>query len=174
MPPLLIGMAYVGGLLFSEQNLSVLYKIQDAFLLKILRTNFLKTLDKYKLLFYNIIQNKRVERTCTETYVQRERTIFMTTSTARKIEPQTREIVMTVCKKKDNLAVQKLAGLAMLALIGFALLSGTEFAALAIVSPMALAAVFSKEKVLDFGIFAITKPTAQPRKFSPKTVQEKR
>lgn len=103
----------------------------------------------------------------------------MTTSTARKIEPQAREIVMTVCEKKDafaaqNLAAQKLAGLAMLVLIGFALLSGTELAALAIVAPMALAAVFSKEKVLDFGIFGVKKPTARPRRFSPKAVKGQR
>lgn len=81
---------------------------------------------------------------------------------------------MTVCEKKDNLAAQRLAGLAMLLLIGFAMLSGTELAALAIVSPMALAAVFSKEKVLDFGIFAVKRPTAPPRKFSPKTAQGSR
>ncbi len=148
--------------------------MQGVFLCKFLRTNFLKTLDKCKRLFYNIIQNKRVEHTYTETYVQRERTIFMTTSTARKIEPQAREIIMTVCEKKDNLSAQKLAGLAMLVLIGFALLSGTEFAALAIVTPMALAAVFSKEKVLDFGIFGVRKSTVPPRKFSPKTAQERR
>lgn len=95
----------------------------------------------------------------------------MTTSTARKIEPKT-EILMTVCEKKDNLAAQKLAGLAMLLLIGFALISGTELAALAIVSPMALAAVFSKEKVLDFGIFTVKRSTVRPRKFSPKTAQD--
>lgn len=154
--------------------LNALYKMQGVFLCKFLRTNFLKPLDKRKRLFYNIIQNKRVEHTYIETYVQRERTIFMTTSTARKIEPQAREIMMTVCEKKDNLTAQKLAGLAMLVLIGFALLSGTDFAGLAIVSPMALAAVFSKEKVLDFGIFCIKKPTAPPRKFSPKTAQERR
>lgn len=77
----------------------------------------------------------------------------MTTSTARKIEPQAREIVMTVCERKNDLAAQKLAGLAMLVIIGFTLLSGTEFAALAIVAPMALTAVLSKEKILDFGIF---------------------
>lgn len=95
----------------------------------------------------------------------------MTTSTARKIEPKT-EILMTVCEKKDNLAAQKLAGLAMLVLIGFALISGTELAALAIVSPMALAAVFSKEKVLDFGIFTVKRPTVRPRRSSPKTAQD--
>ena len=154
--------------------LNALYKMQGVFLCNFLRTNFLKPLDKRKRLFYNIIQNKRVEHTYIETYVQRERTIFMTTSTARKIEPQAREIMMTVCEKKDNLTAQKLAGLTMLVLIGFALLSGSEFAALAIVSPMALAAVFSKEKILDFGIFYIKKPTAPPRKFSPKTAQERR
>lgn len=97
----------------------------------------------------------------------------MNTGAARKIEPQTREIVMTVCKNKDDLAMQRLAGLAMLILIGFSLLSGTELAALAIVSPMALAAVFSKEKLLDFGIFCIKKPTVRPRKFSPRTAQGK-
>lgn len=98
----------------------------------------------------------------------------MTTSTARKIEPQAREIMMTVCEKKDDLKAQRLVGLAMLILIGFALLSGTEFASLAIVAPMALAAVFSKEKVLDFGIFGVRKSTVSPRKFSPKTAQERR
>ena len=98
----------------------------------------------------------------------------MTTSTARKIEPQAREIIMTVCEKKENLSAQKLAGLAMLVLIGFALLSGTELATLAIVAPMALAAVFSKEKVLDFGIFGVRKSTVPPRKFSPKTAQGQR
>lgn len=98
----------------------------------------------------------------------------MTTSTARKIEPQTREIVITVCEKKDNLVAQRLAGLAMLVLIGFALISGTELAALAIVSPMALAAVFSKEKLIDFGIFAVKRPTVRPRKSSPKTAQGQR
>lgn len=106
--------------------------------------------------------------------MQKERTIFMITGAARKIEPQAREIVMTVCEKENDLAAQKLAGLVMLVLIGFALLSGTELAALAIVAPMALAAVFSKEKVLDFGIFGVKKSTVRPRKFSPKTAQERR
>ncbi len=96
----------------------------------------------------------------------------MTTSTARKIEPEARKIVMTVCEKKESLTAQRLAGFAMLVLIGFALLSGTELAALAIVSPMALAAMFSKEKLLDFGIFRIKKPTVRSRKFSPKTAQD--
>lgn len=112
-----------------------------------------------------------MEHTYTETYVQMERTIFMMNSTARKIEPQTRKIVMTVCKKRDDLAAQRLAGAVMLVLIGFTLISGTELAALAIVAPMALAAVFSKEKVLDFGIFRIKRPTVRPQKFSPKTAQ---
>lgn len=98
----------------------------------------------------------------------------MTTSTARKIEPQPREIVMTVCEREETLVPQRLAGIAMLVLIGFALLSGTELATLAIVSPMALTAVFSKEKVLDFGIFRIKKPTARPRGSSPKTARVKR
>lgn len=102
-----------------------------------------------------------MEHTYIETYVQRERTIFMTTSTARKIEPQAREIVMTVCEKKDTLKAQRLAGFAMLVLIGFALLSGTELSALAIVAPMAFAAVFSKEKVLDFGIFWCKKDSSK-------------
>lgn len=97
----------------------------------------------------------------------------MTTSTARKIEPRAREIVITVCEREESLVPQRLAGLAMLALIGFALLSGTELAALAIVSPMALAAVFSKEKVLDFGIFRIKKSTVRPRRFSPKRARGK-
>ncbi len=98
----------------------------------------------------------------------------MTTSTARKIESQTRKIVMTVCENKNDLSAQKLAGLAMLVIIGFAMLSGTEFSALAIVTPMALAAVFSKEKVLDFGIFGVKKSNVQPRRFSPRTAQGQR
>lgn len=146
-------------------------KKQGVFLCNFSRTNFPKTLDKSKRLFYNIIQNKSLEHTYIETYVQRERTIFMTTSTARKIESQASKIVMTVCDKKESLAAQRLAGLAMLVLIGFALLSGTELAALAIVAPMALAAVFSKEKLLDFGIFCIKKSVIRSRKFSPKTAQ---
>lgn len=99
----------------------------------------------------------------------KERTIFMTTSTARKIEPQTKKITMTVCEKKENLAAQKFAGLVMMIFIVLAMISGTELSALAIVSPMALTAIFSKEKVLDFGIFCIKKPTVRPQKFSPKT-----
>lgn len=43
--------------------------MQGVFLCKISRTNFSKTLDKRKRLFYNIIQNKRVEHTYIETYV---------------------------------------------------------------------------------------------------------
>lgn len=46
--------------------------MQDAFLLKFLRTNFLKALDKLKRLFYNNIQNKRVEHTYIETNVQKK------------------------------------------------------------------------------------------------------
>lgn len=81
---------------------------------------------------------------------------------------------MTVCDKKESLAAQRLAGLSMLVLIGFVLLSGTELAALVIVAPMALAAVFSKEKLLDFGIFPKIKFTARPRKFSPKKARGRR
>lgn len=95
----------------------------------------------------------------------------MNTSTARKIEVQPKRIAITVFERRDSLAPQRLAGLAMLVLIGFALLSGTELAALAIVSPMALAAIFSKEKVLDFGIFPKIRFKSKPQKFSPKTAR---
>ncbi len=65
-----------------------------------------------------------------------------------------REIKLTVRKKAENpLAAQKLAGAAALAfsLVGLAL--GGDFSAAAVMIPPALAAVFSKEKLLDFGIF---------------------
>ncbi|MCM1329744.1 MAG: hypothetical protein NC253_09930 [Ruminococcus sp.] len=97
----------------------------------------------------------------------------MNASTARKLEPQ-RKIVMTVCENGENLVPQRLAGLGMLVLIAFALFSGTEFAALAIVSPMALAAVFSGEKLLDFGIFPKIRLRVKPRKFSRKKARGSR
>lgn len=84
---------------------------------------------------------------CTEILSAAERI-----SAAPKINE--REIKLTVRKKAGNsLAAQKLAGAAALlfSIIGLAL--GGDFSAAAVIIPPALAAVFSKEKLLDFGIF---------------------
>lgn len=76
----------------------------------------------------------------------------MTTSNARNFKNP--EITVTAARRKRNsLAAQKAAGLAML-LFGAVMFSVSgELAAAAILCPIALAAVFSKEKLLDFRIF---------------------
>lgn len=80
-------------------------------------------------------------------------TIIMTTSNARKLQSSERRITMTVCAERKNLKAQKLTGLFMLAVVTVSLFIGGDFSAAAVISPLALAAVFSKEKVLDFNIF---------------------
>lgn len=71
---------------------------------------------------------------------------------------EVREIVMTSRFtekfRKNPLAVQKLAGIAMLLIIAAALISGGELAGIAILTPMAVSAIFSKQKLMDFGIFS--------------------
>lgn len=80
----------------------------------------------------------------------------MNTNTARKIISQPKNIVLTVYKKQDGLFAQRLAGAAMLLLIFVSVAAGTEFAGLLLTAPMAAAAVFSKEKLMDFRIFRVT------------------
>ena len=81
-------------------------------------------------------------------------TIIMTTSNARKLQNSERRIVMTSRAKRNNLAAQKLAGVLMLAVVAIGLAVGGDFSAVAVIVPPALAAVFSKEKLLDFRIFS--------------------
>ncbi len=76
------------------------------------------------------------------------------TSTANVIEKiEKKEIVMRRGAEKPDLRQQKFAGLVMVAVIIFMTAVCSEFAAAFVLLPMALAAVFSKEKILDFGIF---------------------
>lgn len=56
--------------------------------------------------------------------------------------------------KRNDLAAQKLAGVMMLAVVAIGLAIGGDFSAVAVIVPLALAAVFSKEKLLDFRIFS--------------------
>ena len=79
----------------------------------------------------------------------------MTTSNARKLQNSERRIVMTGRRtKRNDLAAQKLAGVMMLAVVAIGLAIGGDFSAVAVIVPLALAAVFSKEKLLDFRIFS--------------------
>ena len=82
-----------------------------------------------------------------------ERILIMTTSNARNLNSE-RKITMTRrVARKNNLAAQKLVGVIMLVLVAIAFMIGGRFVGAAVLIPFALAAVFSKEKVLDFGIF---------------------
>lgn len=79
----------------------------------------------------------------------------MTTSNARKLQNSERRIVMIGRRtKRNDLAAQKLAGVMMLAVVAIGLAIGGDFSAVAVIVPLALAAVFSKEKLLDFRIFS--------------------
>ena len=88
----------------------------------------------------------------------------MTNIAVKKSENRTnnvsevREIVMTshIAKRiiENPLAAQKLSGIAMLIIIAAALIAGSDLAGLAILTPMAFSAVFSKHKLMDFGIFS--------------------
>lgn len=78
----------------------------------------------------------------------------MTTSNARKLTNNERRITMTTRASGNNLAAQKLTGIIMLFLVAIALVIGGDFAAVVVLAPLALAAIFSKEKILDFRIFA--------------------
>lgn len=127
------------------------------FLCRISEQIFQKALDKSEQLFYN-----KIKQMC-RTNVQIEREIAMNTSTARKIISQPKNIVLTVYKKQEGLFAQRLAGAAMLLLIFVSVTAGTEFAGLLLIAPMAAAAVFSKEKLMDFRIFGGTSRQCRPR-----------
>lgn len=79
----------------------------------------------------------------------------MTTSSARKIDRENRERKITVIssKRDKSLRMQKLAGAAVIAASLASVVIGGELSAAAVMIPPALAAIFSKEKLLDFGIF---------------------
>ena len=87
--------------------------------------------------------------------------IYMTTSNAKNLE-QVRERRITVTSQSGrrhssrsdkSLRPQKLAGGIVIAVSLAAVVFGGELSAAAVMIPPALAAVFSKEKLLDFGIF---------------------
>lgn len=88
--------------------------------------------------------------------------IYMTTSNAKNLDRENRENRITVTSRSGgkssdrsdkSLRPQKLAGGLVLAVSFAAVAFGGEFSAAAVMIPPALAAVFSKEKLLDFGIF---------------------
>ena len=88
--------------------------------------------------------------------------IKMENIAAKKIENnvrenQVKEIIMTsrITEKfrKNPLFAQKLAGAVMLVMIIEALLLGVEFTGIVLLAPMAAAAMVSKQKLMDFGIF---------------------
>lgn len=80
-------------------------------------------------------------------------TIKMTGSNAKVLTAEENKIKVTVRRKKDSLIMQKLAGGAMLIFITAAMFCGGSVSASVILAPMAFAAVFSKQKLMDFGIF---------------------
>lgn len=77
----------------------------------------------------------------------------MTSSNARVITEERKAIVMTGRTRKNSLTAQKIAGISVLAMTAAMTVLGGEASAAALLAPMALAAVFSKEKLMDFGIF---------------------
>lgn len=79
----------------------------------------------------------------------------MNTGAARKIAQQNRQrnIVLTVYKRRDGLLAQRLTGAAVLLLSLVTLSWGTELSGFLMLAPMAAAAVFSKEKLMDFRVF---------------------
>ena len=77
----------------------------------------------------------------------------MTSSNARSITEERKAIIMTNRSRRNNLAAQKIAGAAVLAMTAAMTAVYGEFSAALIIVPMALAAMFSKEKLMDFVIF---------------------
>ena len=77
----------------------------------------------------------------------------MTGSNAKVLTAEENNIRVTVRRKKDSLIMQKLAGAIMLIFIAVSVLAGGSVSVSVILAPMALAAVFSKQKLMDFGIF---------------------
>ena len=78
----------------------------------------------------------------------------MTTSNARKINAEKNITMTRHVARKNNLMMQKLVGMLILAFVAVSFMIGGYFAASAVLAPFALIAIFSKEKVLDFGIFS--------------------
>ena len=77
----------------------------------------------------------------------------MTSSNARVITEERKAIVMTGRSRRNSLAAQKIAGGIVLAMAAAITAVCGEASAAAVLVPMALAAVFSREKLMDFGIF---------------------
>lgn len=125
-----------------------------------MRTNFPKALDKSELMFYNNKQNKRAEHLCkTKKKIALKGMIYMTTSNAKNLDRENMERKITVTTQRSQrrsdkiLRPQKLTGSVVLAVSLAAVVFGGELSAAAVMIPPALAAIFSKEKLLDFGIF---------------------
>ncbi|MBQ5318064.1 MAG: hypothetical protein J6K17_03100 [Oscillospiraceae bacterium] len=78
----------------------------------------------------------------------------MTTSNARKLTTEKNITMTSRVVRKNNLMMQKLIGVIMLVLVAVSFVIGGYFVASAVIAPFAFVAVFSKEKVLDFGIFS--------------------
>ncbi|MDE7278548.1 MAG: hypothetical protein K2N26_02340 [Oscillospiraceae bacterium] len=83
----------------------------------------------------------------------------MTTSNAKNLDRENMERKITVTTQRSQrrsdkiLRPQKLTGSVVLAVSLAAVVFGGELSAAAVMIPPALAAIFSKEKLLDFGIF---------------------
>lgn len=95
----------------------------------------------------------------------------MTGSNAKVLTEERKNIVMTAGRKKDNsLAVQKFAGISLLAATFAATIINGELSAMAVSVPFALAAVFSKEKIMDIDLFGVGKNhlQAEPARISPQ------
>ena len=78
----------------------------------------------------------------------------MTTSNARKFNAEKNITMTRRVVRKNKLMTQKLVGVLTLVLVAVSFMIGGYFVAAAVLAPFALAAVFSKKKVLDFGIFS--------------------
>ncbi len=78
----------------------------------------------------------------------------MTTSNARKINVEKNITMTRRVARKNNLMMQKLVGVLILAFVTLSFVIGGHFVASAVLAPFAVIAIFSKEKVLDFGIFS--------------------
>ena len=99
------------------------------------------------------------------TYVLKKGKIKMTGSAAKVIDSERKQIVMTHTVKRSSLAGQKAAGVMILAAAAAGVIAGSSFSALLVLSPLALAAVFSKEKIMDFRIFGSQSREKQMRDF---------
>ena len=91
---------------------------------------------------------------CAEKKRCAERIFIMTTSNARNLTAEKNITMTRRVARKNYLLAQKLAGVLMLVFVAVSFMIGGHFVASAILVPFACAALFSKEKVLDFGIFS--------------------